>query len=224
MRLKRKIIKVFCVLLALLMLAPAAGLAAPKARAASANELYIYNFLINEMKLNTAGACGVIANIKVESNFDPTLSGDGGRSFGICQWHYNRYAALVSFCQNNGLDYTSLEGQLRYLQYELQHVYTSTFQKLRSVPNTADGAYQAGYVWCYYFEVPSGYASGESVNRGNSAKYTYWPYYCSREAQLQEAAAHEDQNSVPLSAAALQAFAKFFKLVRSIMAFMRPGK
>ena len=47
---------------------------------------------------------------------------------------------------------------------------------ISAVDNTADGAYDAGYYFCYHFEVPANRAS-RSVTRGNSARDTYWPKY-----------------------------------------------
>ena len=42
--------------------------------------------------------------------------------------------------------------------------------------NSADGAYNAGYYWCYYYEVPANKES-VAVTRGNLAKNTYWSEY-----------------------------------------------
>ena len=47
---------------------------------------------------------------------------------------------------------------------------------MRGVENTAQGAYDAGYYWCYYFEVPAN-RSSVSVKRGNIAKDDYFPKY-----------------------------------------------
>ena len=144
---------------------------------ASANETTTYNFLINDMGLNVAAACGVLANIYCESNFNPNALGDNGTSYGICQWHLSRWDRLKEYCGNNGYDWTTLVGQLHYLHYELVNYYkTRVWDKITAVPNTADGAYTAGYTWCYNFEVP---ADTENVAkyRGNLAKNTYWPRY-----------------------------------------------
>ena len=40
----------------------------------------IFDFLVDEMGLNSAAACGVLANIEKESNFNPNLYGDNGSS------------------------------------------------------------------------------------------------------------------------------------------------
>lgn len=55
-------------------------------------EAIIYEFLVSNMGLTSAAACGVIANIQYESGFSPTKLGDHGTSYGICQWHNGRFS------------------------------------------------------------------------------------------------------------------------------------
>lgn len=140
------------------------------------NESTIYKFLTGTMGLNTAAACGVLANIEAESSFNPTVYGYGGTSYGICQWHNGRFTSLKNWCNNNGYNYQTINGQLNYLQYELKSSYPSVWNKLRTVSNSATGAYEAAYYWCYYYEVPANRES-KSVSRGNTAKKKYWPNY-----------------------------------------------
>lgn len=139
------------------------------------NEQIIYAFLIKECGFNSAAACGVLANIRAESNFNPTSLNSIG-CYGICQWYKGRRTRLNNFCEENGYDSASLEGQLWYLKYELQNHYKGTWNYLHGVENTADGAYDAAYYWCYYFEIP-GNRTANSIKRGNSARDTYWPKY-----------------------------------------------
>lgn len=143
---------------------------------ASANETAVFNFLKTKMGLNSAAACGVLANIQHESSFDPHALGDYGTSYGICQWHNERWDRLKDYCKSKKLDSTTLNGQLYYLYYELSNFYPSVLSKLKSVPNTAQGAYDAAYYWCYNFEVPADTAN-TSATRGNSAKTNFWPIY-----------------------------------------------
>ena len=154
------------------------------------NEEVIFNFLTQEMELNIAAACGVLANIERESGFKSDLLEYGytwanGGGYGICQWtNYPRTAAegrrtlLVTWCGAQGLDYKTLEGQLQYLAYELGTAYYNRLvtTHLREVANTGDGARYAGWRWCYYFEVPAGYNTGVSDARGELA-YQYWLRY-----------------------------------------------
>ncbi|MCR4656666.1 MAG: hypothetical protein K5770_10615 [Lachnospiraceae bacterium] len=142
----------------------------------TANKRKIYDYLTGTMGLNTAAACGVLANIYCESGFNPNALGDGGTSYGICQWHNGRYTNLRNYCDDNGYDYRSLIGQLHFLEYELNHSYGSILRLLESVFNDAEGAYYAGYSWCYNYERPRNYPS-VSVTRGNLARDKYWASY-----------------------------------------------
>lgn len=149
------------------------------ASAASANEKTIFEFCIKELKLNKAGACGVLANIEAESDFNPNLYGDGGYSYGICQWNSGRFDNLKRFCNNNGYNWKTLKGQLYFLKYELTNNKSDTgyiLDKLKNVPNTAQGSYTAGYDWCYYFERPANKAA-KSESRGYNAQKYYWPEF-----------------------------------------------
>ena len=140
------------------------------------NEEIVYRFLTKVMGYNTAAACGVMANIRYESGYRPTAGGDKGTSYGIVQWHAGRKTRLIDWCGSNGYDYTSLEGQLYYLQYELKTRYPAVHKRLLAVSNTEQGAYDAGYDFCYNFEAPSNRAS-RSVTRGNFARDTLWARY-----------------------------------------------
>lgn len=138
------------------------------------NTVIIYQYLTEEMGLNHSAACGVLANIHLESSFNPRIFGDGGTSYGICQWHLGRFSGLVGYCRQNGLDYNTVEGQLAYMRYELEHGYTGVLSYLQSVEDTAQGAYQAAAYWCLHYEMPdSMYLRAQ--RRGNLASNEYYP-------------------------------------------------
>ena len=139
----------------------------------SENTVAVYEYLTSVMGLNHAGACGVLANIQLESDFSPLSLGDGGSSYGICQWHNERFNRLISFCNGNGLDYNTLGGQLKYLESELASSYPSVLAYIRSVPDTAQGAYDAAYYWCVHFEVPD-HTAERAAQRGNLAMNEYY--------------------------------------------------
>ena len=132
-----------------------------------------YDFLVNELGMNHAGACGILANIQIESGFSPVALGDGNTSYGLCQWHLGRFDALLSFCNKNGLDYSTLQGQLSYMKYELENYYPNVLSYIRSVPDTAQGAYDAAYYWCMHYEIPADTVNN-SVLRGNLAMNEYF--------------------------------------------------
>lgn len=138
-------------------------------------EKRIFMFLTQEMKFNTASACGILANVEKECSFRVTAASyDGG--YGIVQWTASRNTRLKSWCKSNDYDYKSLEGQLWYLKYELENHYPKILKHMQSVANTPAGAYDAGYYFCYNFEIPANRAAN-SVARGNLAKDKYWQKY-----------------------------------------------
>ena len=139
-------------------------------------EREVFDFLTNELNLSNAAACGVLANIEHESAFQPTIFGDKGTSYGLCQWHNERFTALRGYCSYLGLDYRTVEGQMAYLKYELGTNYVSLLLFLQGVDNTPEGAYKAAYQWCVQFERPSN-MQVKAAQRGELARGKYWPRY-----------------------------------------------
>jgi len=139
-------------------------------------EEIIYRYLTDEMGLNTAAACGILANIKSESNFDYTASGDNGHAYGICQWNGKRALKLHEYCSSEELGSTSIEGQLAFLHYELETLFPDTWNKLQTVTNDADGAYEAAYYFCYNYEAPQNTEAAATL-RGTIARNSFWPIW-----------------------------------------------
>ena len=144
------------------------------------NEEKCFLFLKNVIGFNTAICCGILSNIKAESAFNPNALGDKGTSYGICQWHNSKYDKrwdkLKNFCAGYGMDWQSLEGQLYYLNYELHTSFKSVWNNISACENNAEGAYLAGFVWCYYYEIPDN-TRKVSEYRGNVSRDVFWPRY-----------------------------------------------
>ena len=122
--------------------------------------------------MTTAGACGVLANIEAESNFNTGALGDGGTSYGICQWHNQRWTNLRSYCSRNGYSSSSIEGQTAFLIHELKNAYPSVWSIGRSATGL-QGARDTAYTMCVVFEVPANkYVKG----RQRSSKADKWWY------------------------------------------------
>ena len=170
---KRNFIRLLAAVLIIAVLSPCA-LADAGERLAVERE--VYDFLTEELMLSNAAACGVLANIEHESNFQPTIFGDKGTSYGLCQWHNDRFTALRGYCAALGLDYRTVEGQLAYLKYELGNKYTTLLLSLQAIDDTPDGAYRAAYLWCIQFEKPSN-MQVKAAQRGELAQGKYWPRY-----------------------------------------------
>ncbi len=144
------------------------------AHAAESNELTIYTYLRRELGCNEAVACGILANIYYESGFNPEAYNSNGGYYGLCQWGDKRKERLYDYCGGLGLSAGSLEGQLKFIQYELQTNEAKVWTMLQEIENTADGAYDAGWKWAQYYERCASYHYYERAHR---AETVYFPKY-----------------------------------------------
>lgn len=162
----------------------------------------VYSYLTNELGFSCAAACGIMANIEKESNFDPTQvarDSNGLLSGGLCMWNGSRFASLKKYCNQKGYSYLSVKGQLSYLGHELNSsYYKHIYNYLKKVPNTAQGAYDAAHYWCYYFEIPKNRATS-AVKRGNLAKSTYWNNYSANELSPVKLTCPDNNKTVSLA-------------------------
>ena len=138
-------------------------------------EQMVFYFCVNELGYSAAAACGVLANIYKESSFRLSARADG--SYGLCQWLGDRRTELSSWCRNNGLDSTTLTGQLRFMQHELAlQKYLELDFYLMDCGNTADDAYEAARQWCFIYEQPGDIAN-VARDRAIAARDTFYPIY-----------------------------------------------
>lgn len=175
---KKALTKVMLTAITLVILAAIVPLSA--SASTSNNKSEIFKQLTTELDLNPAAACGIMANMEHESKFDPTLvivDTNGLLSGGLCQWNGGRFSNLQYFCSQNGYNHLSIEGQIAYLRHELSsRSYSYIYDYLKNVSNDADGAYDAAWYWCYYFEVPAN-RSSKADYRGYNADTKYWPEF-----------------------------------------------
>lgn len=177
--------RLLCLMLTLTLLW---ALFLPAAHADTAENIAIvYEYLTRTLGYNRAAACGIMANIQYESNFRPTAVGDSGNAYGICQWNSRRESlkkhAYNYYVEHYGAEAGDLEenwkdiyAQLSYLGYELNNNKKSVGTYLRNVPDTAQGAYDAAYYFCVYFEIPAD-RYNKGATRGKAAVNKYYPMY-----------------------------------------------
>jgi|GEM_PF-5199678 len=159
-------------LCAMLLIVPVS--VAEQAQATSVEE-QCFQYLTGTMKLNSAGASGILANIYAESRFNPRA---GTVAYGLCQW-YKKKGTVVSWCKRHGYSGASAKGQMAFLYHELSSRYGGLLRRLRSVPNSAAGARKAGYMFCVTYERPANkVARGRA--RGSRAASVYFPRYKNR--------------------------------------------
>ena len=121
----------------------------------------IYSYLTGTMGLNRAAACGILAHMKRESGYNPTAYNPSGY-YGLCQWGGGRYDNLKNWCDSNGLDYRTVQGQLGFMQMELEGYYSYVLNELKNVEDSEDGAYDAAYVFGMRYEVSGEYLANSA--------------------------------------------------------------
>ncbi len=147
----------------------------------AANEKIIYDYCTQVMGYNVAVSVAILANVERECDFDPECWGDNGQAYGIFQWNYRR-ENLMNWCTSQGLDASDINAQLAFFRHELtgkdtyasSGYYNKVNTKLKSFPDTAQGAYDAAY---YFAEVYEGCMSSDWSVRAVLARDTYWPKY-----------------------------------------------
>lgn len=140
------------------------------------NEQFVYLFCVNKMMLSPAAACGVMANIYRESSFRNYVKSDS--SYGLCQWMGERRSNLHKWCRNNGLDSSTMYGQLSFMQHELMsdEKYLPLVEIMYSLGNTEQDAHDAAREWCYKYEMPANIGD-IGYQRGLSARNDFYPIY-----------------------------------------------
>lgn len=134
----------------------------------------IFNYLTDKLGYSKAAACGIVANIDVETggHFTPK-AGNPKQCYGLIQWQGGRLTNLKSWCDKNGKDYHSIQGQLDFMDWELKNTNTyGTYEKLLECKQSKKGAYKAGFNFCYWYERPNN-KKNASKYRGNLAKKYY---------------------------------------------------
>lgn len=140
---------------------------------AEANNQTIYNFLIQQVGVNHAAACGMLGNLKKESTyFDPKVENSDSGAYGIVQWLGDRINNLKTYCSNNSYQYDSLDGQLNFMKYELENDYKKVLDYMKNAANTLEGAKQVAEYVCRNYEIP-GNIEAEVVERKKLAEEQY---------------------------------------------------
>ena len=113
------------------------------------NAQIIWLFL-RQHGFSEAAAAGVMGNMFGESRLNPDITEvDGYGGYGLCQWTFSRKTDLINWCNSNGYDYRTLEGQLNFMIYELELPYYQ--QNLSNYKNLTD-VWTATDQWLTYYE------------------------------------------------------------------------
>lgn len=106
---------------------------------------------------SAAAAAGIVGNLVQESGLRTDAIGDGGTSGGLAQWHNERLEALKRFAAARGKEWTDLDTQIDYLDYELHNNERDAGRKL----NDAQDAAEAASIFMREFERPEIFDAAE---------------------------------------------------------------
>lgn len=88
--------------------------------------------------LSAFQAAGIVGNLIHESGLNTTIKGDGGKAFGIAQWHPDRQKGLKQLAKSRGTDISDFNTQLEYVWQELNSTEKTALDKLLKSRNTQE--------------------------------------------------------------------------------------
>lgn len=136
------------------------------------NRQKTFDFLVSECDLSPAQAIGVCGNIARECGFNPQALQPNGVGYGLIQWSYGRRTRLVSWCNQHGYAYDTLEGQLEYLKAnELGAANEGWSNGSISKFKQIDDAEYAAEYFARFNEQPGDIETEVGIRRANAAKY-----------------------------------------------------
>lgn len=120
--------------------------------------------LLEEKGWNRQQAIGLAANIHAESAFNPAAVGDGGKAYGLAQWHPDRQAEFEK-TYGKSIVGSSLEEQVAFMDHELRQGREQSAGKRLLATKTAA---EAASVVSTYYERPAD-TTGEASKRARIA-------------------------------------------------------
>ena len=99
--------------------------------------------------------------------------------YGLCQWtSLGRRKNLLNKALDKGVSIGDANMQMEFLNDELKNSYSSVLNTLKAVPNNAQGAYMAAFIFCMSFEVPAN-TLNTAASRGKTCLSSsgYWKKY-----------------------------------------------
>jgi len=87
-------------------------------------------------------AAGIVGNLQAESgaNLDSNAVGDGGKAYGIAQWHPDRQANFTNKAKYGKIAGSSFEDQLKFVQWELNNTESAAGKALKSARTPQEAA------------------------------------------------------------------------------------
>lgn len=134
-----------------------------------------WNFLRSSGYTSEAAA-GIMGNLYAESNFDPSVTNSIGAS-GIAQWYRDRNTKMRNYVTGKcgKSTWKDLEGQLKFLKYELEHDYKSVNMAIIGSRKGDAGVRDSTYAFVAHYEVPAltNSTSADNIAPGDKL-YSYY--------------------------------------------------
>ena len=105
-------------------------------------------------------AAGIVANLHAESKFKADAVGDGGKAYGIAQWHPDRQRKFQEI-YGKPIQQANFKEQLEFVDWELNNTEKKAGNRLRS----AQTAEQAAQIVDAHYERSAAGAAGNSYGR-----------------------------------------------------------
>lgn len=87
----------------------------------------------------SAQSAGIAANLIKESSINPRAVGDGGRAYGIAQWHPDRQANFTTAIGGD-IRSSTLEQQLTFVDWELRNTESAAGNRLKQAKSPEEAA------------------------------------------------------------------------------------
>jgi hypothetical protein len=122
------------------MTRPASSRGAAGPGGASGNAKIALDYFVQQ-GWSPAQAAGLVANLQAESgqNLNPSAVGDGGKAYGIAQWHSPRQRDFAKEMRKP-LQGSSLQDQLEFVQWELNNTEARAARALKSAKTAEEAA------------------------------------------------------------------------------------
>ena len=111
-------------------------------------------------------AAGIVGNLQAESSreLNPSAIGDGGKAYGIAQWHPDRQANYEKNLGNGkSIRQSTFDEQLAFIQWELENTESKAARLLKGAKTAAEAA----QIFDQYYERSSGEHRGRRVANAN---------------------------------------------------------
>ena len=191
--------RILCLVLAVAMLFILLVTPAMAADKTSINQKEIYRFLTEDLGLNTAAACGIMGNIYYETGYRADIT--VGDYYGLFMYYPPLGEALRTWCDSQKLDYRTVDGQMKFLRAmfngEVAYFnYISLYSSLLETENTANGAYNAGAMFCRQFEKPSDLSNQARLRAEHASGVLFQKYKSSLVETSSKTASHVENEVI----------------------------